>query len=213
MSLQLTARITLIDRIIPRSKVADIALVAGGAGLTALAAQIVIPASPVPFTFQTLAVLLVGATLGSARGALSMVLYAALGIIGLPVFAPLADGSHAVGITAVLGATFGFVLGFIAAAAVIGYLAERNWSSNALKMAASYVIGSIVTYAFGIPVLAAVAAEGDLAKAASWMAPYRRRTLAIGLESCLKNQGLIFHPELEKTSRVISGGFFLFNEY
>ena len=172
MSLQLTARITLIDRIIPRSKVADIALVAGGAGLTALAAQIVIPASPVPFTFQTLAVLLVGATLGSARGALSMVLYAALGIIGLPVFAPLADGSHAVGITAVLGATFGFVLGFIAAAAVIGYLAERNWSSNALKMAASYVIGSIVTYAFGIPVLAAVAAEGDLAKAASWMAPY-----------------------------------------
>jgi len=172
MSLQLTARITLIDRIIPRSKVADIALVTGGAALTALAAQIVIPASPVPFTFQTLAVLLVGATLGSARGALSMVLYAVLGIIGLPVFAPLADGSHAVGISAVLGATFGFVIGFIAAAGVIGYLAERSWSSNALKMFASYVIGSIVTYAFGIPVLAAVAAEGDLATAASWMAPY-----------------------------------------
>lgn len=172
MSLQLTARITLIDRIIPRSKVADIALVAGGALLTAVAAQIVIPASPVPFTFQTLAVLLVGATLGSARGALSMVLYAVLGLVGLPVFAPLADGSHAVGLTALMGATFGFVLGFIAAAAVIGYLAERSWSSNALKMFASYVIGSIVTYAFGIPVLAAVAAEGNLVTAATWMAPY-----------------------------------------
>lgn len=172
MSLQLTARITLIDRIIPRSKVADIALVAGGALLTAVAAQIVIPASPVPFTFQTLAVLLVGATLGSARGALSMVLYAVLGLVGLPVFAPLADGSHAVGLSALMGATFGFVLGFIAAAAVIGYLAERSWSSNALKMFASYVIGSIVTYAFGIPVLAAVAAEGNLVTAATWMAPY-----------------------------------------
>lgn len=172
MSLQLTARITLIDRIIPRSKVADIALVAGGALLTAVAAQIVIPASPVPFTFQTLAVLLVGATLGSARGALSMVLYAVLGLVGLPVFAPLADGSHAVGLTALMGATFGFVLGFIAAAAVIGYLAELSWSSNALKMFASYVIGSIVTYAFGIPVLAAVAAEGNLVTAATWMAPY-----------------------------------------
>lgn len=172
MSLQLTARITLIDRIIPRSKVADIALVASGALLTAVAAQIVIPASPVPFTFQTLAVLLVGATLGSARGALSMVLYAVLGLVGLPVFAPLADGSHAVGLTALMGATFGFVLGFIAAAAVIGYLAERSWSSNALKMFASYVIGSIVTYAFGIPVLAAVAAEGNLVTAATWMAPY-----------------------------------------
>ncbi len=163
---------TIVDRVIPRSVAADIALVATGAALTAVAAQISIPASPVPFTFQTLVVLLVGASLGSVRGALSLALYAVLGVIGLPVFAPLSDGSHATGLQAVLGATFGFVIGFIAAAFVVGLLAERNWSSHAVKMFATYAIGSLVIYAFGIPVLAAVAAKGDLLVAAGFMVPY-----------------------------------------
>lgn len=163
---------TIVDRVIPRSAAADIALVATGAALTAVAAQISIPASPVPFTFQTLVVLLVGASLGSVRGALSMALYAVLGVIGLPVFAPLSDGSHATGLQAVLGATFGFVIGFIAAAFVVGLLAERNWSSHAVKMFATYAIGSLVIYAFGIPVLAAVATKGDLLVAAGFMVPY-----------------------------------------
>ena len=163
---------TIVDRVIPRSVAADIALVATGAALTAVAAQISIPASPVPFTFQTLVVLLVGASLGSVRGALSMALYAVLGVIGLPVFAPLSDGSHATGLQAVLGATFGFVIGFIAAAFVVGLLAERNWSSHAVKMFATYAIGSFVIYAFGIPVLAAVATKGDLLVAAGFMVPY-----------------------------------------
>lgn len=163
---------TIVDRIIPRSLAADIGLVTTGAALTAVAAQISIPASPVPFTLQTLVVLLVGASLGSARGAISMALYATLGLIGLPVFAPLSDGSHAVGLQAVLGATFGFVIGFVAAAYVVGLLAERNWSSHAVKMFASYAIGSIVIYAFGIPVLAGVATSGDLLAAANIMTPF-----------------------------------------
>jgi biotin transport system substrate-specific component len=163
---------TVVDLVIHRSVAADVALVAAGAALTAIAAQISIPASPVPFTFQTLAVLLVGAALGSVRGALSMGLYAVLGIIGLPVFAPLKDGSHAVGLQAVLGATFGFVIGFIAAAFVVGLLAERNWSSHSVKMFVSYAVGSLVIYAFGIPVLAAVATGGDIAIAAGIMSPF-----------------------------------------
>ena len=163
---------TIIDRVVPRSKAADVALVTAGAAMTAVAAQISIPASPVPFTFQTLVVLLVGASLGSVRGTLSMALYAVLGLAGLPVFAPLKDGSHAVGMQAVLGATFGFVIGFIAAAYVVGRLAERNWSSNVLKMFVSYAVGSLVIYAFGIPVLAAVATGGNLAMAAGFMAPF-----------------------------------------
>lgn len=172
MSLTLAVRPTLIDRVIPRSLAADIALVTAGAALTGIAAQIQIPASPVPFTFQTLVVLLVGATLGSVRGALSMFLYAILGVAGLPVFAPLSDGSHASGLAAITGATFGFVVGFIAASAVVGFLAERNWSSHAVKMFVSYAIGTVVIYAFGIPVLASVVAKGDLAVAAGFMAPY-----------------------------------------
>lgn len=148
------------------------ALVTAGAALTAVAAQISIPASPVPFTFQTLVVLLVGASLGSVRGALSMALYAVLGVVGLPVFAPLKDGSHAVGMQAVLGATFGFVIGFIAAAYVVGLLAERNWSSHVVKMFVTYAVGSLVIYAFGIPVLAAVATGGDVVIAAGIMTPF-----------------------------------------
>lgn len=172
MSVLSVNRKTIVDVVIPRSVAADAALVAAGAALTAVAAQISIPASPVPFTFQTLAVLLVGAALGSVRGALSMGLYALLGVIGLPVFAPLKDGSHAVGIQAVLGATFGFVIGFIAAAFVVGLLAERNWSSHSIKMFVSYAVGSLVIYAFGIPVLAAVATGGDIAIAAGIMTPF-----------------------------------------
>ena len=163
---------TIVDLVIPRSVAADVALVAAGAALTAVAAQISIPASPVPFTFQTLAVLLVGAALGSVRGALSMGLYALLGVIGLPVFAPLKDGSHAVGLQAVLGATFGFVIGFVAAAFVVGLLAERNWSSHSIKMFVSYAVGSLIIYAFGIPVLAAVATGGDISIAAGIMTPF-----------------------------------------
>jgi biotin transport system substrate-specific component len=172
MSVLAINRSTIVDRVIPSSFAADAALVATGAALTALAAQISIPAFPVPFTLQTLVVLLVGASMGSVRGALSMVLYATLGIIGLPVFAPLSDGSHAVGIQAVLGATFGFVIGFVAAAYMVGILAERNWSSHSVKMFASYAIGSLVIYAFGIPVLAGVAFGGDMVAAAGIMAPF-----------------------------------------
>jgi biotin transport system substrate-specific component len=172
MSVLTISRNTIVDRVVPRSKAADVALVAAGAALTAVAAQISIPASPVPFTFQTLVVLLVGASLGSVRGALSMALYAVLGVVGLPVFAPLKDGSHAVGMQAVLGATFGFVIGFIAAAYVVGKLAERNWSSHVLKMFVSYAVGSLVIYAFGIPVLASVATGGNLAIAAGIMTPF-----------------------------------------
>lgn len=172
MSVLAISRTTIIDRVVPRSLAADLALVAAGATLTAVAAQISIPASPVPFTFQTLVVLLVGASLGSVRGSLSMVLYALLGVFGLPVFAPLSDGSHATGIQAVLGATFGFVIGFIAAAYVVGFLAERNWSSHSVKMFVSYAVGSLVIYSFGIPVLAAVATQGNLAVAAGIMVPF-----------------------------------------
>lgn len=172
MSVIAITRNTIVDRVVPKGIATDVALIAAGAALTAVAAQISIPATPVPFTFQTLTVLLVGASLGSVRGALSMVLYAMLGVIGLPVFAPLSDGSHAVGLQAVMGATFGFVIGFIAAAFVVGYLAERNWSSHAVKMFVSYAVGSLVIYAFGVPVLAAVATKGDLAIAIGIMTPF-----------------------------------------
>jgi biotin transport system substrate-specific component len=96
-----------------------------------------------------------------------MALYALSGIAGLPVFS---NAGH--GIEVVTGATGGFIIGFIAAAAVVGFLAERDWSSHAVKMFVSYAIGSLVIYAVGVPVLSSVAFEGNLGAAASVMAPY-----------------------------------------
>ncbi len=172
MSFTLVAKPTIVDRFIKRSLVADIALVVSGAALTAVAAQISIPAYPVPFTLQTLVVLLVGASLGSRRGILSLALYALAGFAGLPVFAPKADGSHAVGFEALAGPTAGFILGFVAAAFVVGLLAERKWSSHVIKTFVAFVVGSLVIYLIGVPVLSSFAFKGDLVAAITYMVPF-----------------------------------------
>ena len=147
MSMQLSARETLIDRVLPRSIATDIALVFGGAVLTTVAAQIAIPMWPVPITGQTFAVLLVGAVLGASRGALSMITYFSLGAAGLPVFT-----GAAAGIT--FGTTFGYLVGFIAAAAVVGWFSQLNWHKKVTGVLASFVIGNAVIYLFGLPWLA-----------------------------------------------------------
>ena len=157
----------LVDRIIPRKLTTDFALVFLGITLTAVAAQLQIPASPVPFTFQTLTVLLIGATYGKARASITMLGYVLLGALGLPIFA-----GGAAGVEKLFGATGGFLVGFIVAAYLTGYLAELNWSSKSLKMFASFVLGSAVIYLIGIPVLALVAFGSDLTAATLFMLPY-----------------------------------------
>jgi biotin transport system substrate-specific component len=147
MSLQISAKPSLIDNVVPRSIASDIALILGGAVLTAIAAQIAIPMWPVPITGQTFAVLLVGAVLGASRGALSMITYFSLGAAGLPVF----TGAVA-GIT--FGTTFGYLVGFIAAAAVVGWFSQLNWHKRISGVIASFAIGNAVIYLFGLPWLA-----------------------------------------------------------
>jgi len=143
-----TGRPTLADRVFSRSLATDAVLIAAGAGLTAIAAQIVFPLYPVPITGQTAAVLIVGATLGATRGALSMVLYAVLGLF-LPVYS---EGSQ--GLSVILGPTGGYIVGFIFAAALTGYLAQRQWEHRFLGGLASFVAGTVVTFAVGLPWLA-----------------------------------------------------------
>ncbi len=157
----------LVDRIISRSLASDIVLIVFGVALTAAAAQLQIPASPVPFTFQTLAVLLIGATYGGSRAAITMASYVLVGALGLPVFAGGASGAEKI-----FGATGGFLLGFIFAAWLTGYLAQLSWSSNAVKMFVSFALGSVVIYAVGVPVLAMVAFKSDLLAATTYMFPY-----------------------------------------
>ena len=167
MSIAQPRNVTIIDKVISRSRVSDVVLVLAGVLLTALAAQVQIPALPVPFTLQTLAVLVIGATYGSSRGAITMGAYAIVGVLGFPVFAGGASG-----VAVIFGATGGFLLGFIFAAALIGRLAELKWSSDALRMFVSYVLGSIVIYAIGVPVLAMSAFASDLVAATTYMLPY-----------------------------------------
>jgi len=143
-----TGRPTLADHVFSRSLATDAVLIAAGAGLTAIAAHVVVPLYPVPITGQTAAVLIVGATLGATRGALSMVLYAALGLF-LPVYS---EGTH--GIAVLLGQTGGYIVGFVFAAALTGYLAQRRWEHRLLGGLASFLAGTVVTFAFGLPWLA-----------------------------------------------------------
>jgi len=138
-------RPTLADRVFSRSLATDAVLVAAGAGLTAVAAQLVVPLFPVPITGQTAAVLIVGATLGATRGALSMVLYALLGLF-LPVYS---EGSQ--GLDVILGPTGGYIVGFVFAAALTGYLAQRRWEHKFLGGVAAFLAGTVVTFAFGLP--------------------------------------------------------------
>jgi biotin transport system substrate-specific component len=142
--------------VFPRTWVLDIVLVVAGAALTALLAQVTIPMQPVPITGQTLAVLLVGATLGWARGGAALGLYLVLGLVGLPVYAPQDDGSHLTGLAALAAPSFGYIIGFIPAAAIVGWLSERSWDRQVLKALATFIGGSLVVFAFGLPWLAAV---------------------------------------------------------
>jgi biotin transport system substrate-specific component len=138
-------RPTLADRMFSRSIVTDIVLIAAGTALTSILAQIAIPIWPVPITGQTFAVLFVGAALGAIRAALSMVLYLVIGVAGLPVFA-----NHASGSLFALPPG-GFIVGFIFAAALVGWLSQREWDRKWLRTLVAFILGTIVMYAFGLP--------------------------------------------------------------
>lgn len=149
-------RLVLADRVFPRTLVMDIVLVLAGAALVTVLSYTQIPLWPVPITGQTLGVLLVGSTLGAARGAISMGVYALIGGLGLPVFAPNPDGSLSFGWHVLFGATGGYIIGFVISAALVGWLAERQWDRKVLKAIVTFVAGSVVVFAVGLPWLAAV---------------------------------------------------------
>ena len=122
----------------------SLVLVVGGAAFVGLAAQIAIPLpfTPVPLTLQTFAVLLTGAALGSLRGVMAMGLYAVAGVAGIPWFAEGSSGFAA--------PSFGYILGFIAAAFIVGRIAENGATRSAARTAGLMVVGNLVIYAIGV---------------------------------------------------------------
>jgi len=122
-----------------------------GVLLTAGAAQVSIPLgfTPVPVTGQTLAVLLIGATLGARRAVASQALYWLAGAVGLPFYANGEGGWEAA-----TGATFGYFVGFVVAAGLVGRLAERGQDRSLLTSFTAMVAGTAVIYVFGVSWLA-----------------------------------------------------------
>ncbi len=145
--------ITLADFLVPirvgertPTRLRHVALIAAGTLIVAASAQVVIPTTPVPFTGQTFGVLAVGAALGFRRAVMAMLVYIALGAIGLPVFA---EGGAGVG--KILGATGGYLTGFLVAGAIVGRLAELGWDRRIGGSLAAMAIGTAVIYAIGVP--------------------------------------------------------------
>lgn len=138
--------LTIMDALFPRATlVRNLLLILGFSALTALSAQVAFYIGPVPITGQTFVVLLAGALLGSKRGALSQLTYLGMGAMGAPVFAGWMGGP-----AVLLGPTGGYLVGFVAAAFVVGFLAERGWDRRIWSTALAMLIGSIVIYAFGL---------------------------------------------------------------
>ena len=143
MALATPAPRVLAD-VVTQTWVRNVALVVGGAAVVGISAQIAfyLPWNPaVPLTLQTFAVVLTGAALGSARGVLAMLVYALAGVIGVPWFAEASSGYAA--------PSFGYIIGFILAAFVVGKLAEHGASRTFLRSVGLMVVGNLTIYAVG----------------------------------------------------------------
>ena len=139
---------------IPRQVV--LALV--GSMALAISAQIQVPLWPVPMTFQTLVVLTLGVAYGPRLGAATVGVYLAQGAVGLPVFAGFSAGA-----AILTGTTAGYLVGFVVAAAVTGFLTEQGWHQHWLSTMAAMVVGNVIIIALGFGWLATI-----IGPAAAW---------------------------------------------
>lgn len=119
--------------------------------LIVVGAMIKVPLPGIPFTLQTLFVILAGLLLGSRGGLIAVLVYIFIGLAGLPVF------SGGGGLMYVLKPSFGYIVGFALGAFVTGWLAERNTSNSTFKMIIAALAGTAVIYALGLPWYYAIA--------------------------------------------------------
>lgn len=134
----------LADRI-PGARVRDAALVVGGAATLAALSQVAVPLwfTPIPLSLGTFAALLVGATLGPARAFGAVALFLVAGVAGAPVFADAGSGWAF--------ASFGYALGYLPAAVLVGHLARKRADRGVISMIGTAMLASAVIYAIGLP--------------------------------------------------------------
>ena len=148
MTAQVAHRPRVLADLIPGSLVRDILLVLGAAALTGVAAQVAVPLpfTPVPLSLQTLTVLMAGAALGPVRGGIAMLLYLVAGVAGVPWFSEQQSG--------VEFASFGYIVGFVLAAVLVGAMARRGADRTVIGTAGLMIVGNLVIYALGVAWLA-----------------------------------------------------------
>lgn len=135
----MSSRTVTLTQILPiPTGLRQVLLVGFGIVLLALSAKLKVYLGPIPFTLQTLVVLLIGASYGARLAVLTTTLYLGIGLAGMPIFA----GTPVI--------TGGYLVGFIAASYLVGLLAERGWDRNIGSTIAMMVIGNMLIYAFGI---------------------------------------------------------------
>ncbi len=145
MQIQINSDV-LVNKMWPQTGITrSIILMAAGSWLIAMTAQITFPILPVPITGQTFGVLIIAALLGSRLGVGAVLAYLMQGAMGMPFFAGGMGG------TAVfLGPTAGYLVGFAAAALVVGSLAERGWDRTFERTAGMMLMGTAVITLFGL---------------------------------------------------------------
>jgi biotin transport system substrate-specific component len=161
--------ITIADFLVPirigeriSARIRHLALICVGAVFIALTANATVwlPNNPIPITGQTLSVLVVGGALGLRRGTMSVALYLILGFF-LPVYAGQAHGlSTIVGVGSAgvtIGARGGYLVSFLFAGALVGWLAEMGWDRHIGGAIAAMILGEVAIYAIGVPWLAVAA--------------------------------------------------------
>lgn len=154
MALTLTTPNTLLGAFQPKSNSAklasNIAIVVLGSLLLAVSAKISVPVWPIAVTLQSFAVAALAATFGARLGVATVALYLLEGALGLPVFA--VGG----GLAYLMGPSSGFLFGFLAMAAIIGFAADRGASARPLTLFAAMIAGGVVLFAFGFTWLLAM---------------------------------------------------------
>ena len=142
---------TLVHAVWPQSKsdlLNKVIMVVMGSALLALSSKLQVPFYPVPMTMQTFVVLVLGMALGWRMAAATMLLYLAEGAAGLPVFAGTPE--KGLGLAYMMGGTGGYLLGYLLAAPLCGWLAERGWDRNPLTTAGAMLLGNAVIYIPGV---------------------------------------------------------------
>jgi biotin transport system substrate-specific component len=178
---------TLLTRLVRGRAALDVLLVVAASAIIAIAAQIAIPipGTVVPLTMQPLAVLLVGVTLGSTRGAAAAALYLLEGFSGMPVFAQGHGGA-----IWLAGPTAGYLFSYPFAAFVAGWFSERGWGSTTVRAVAGMLVALCVIYLGGWSWLAAFAgAKG------AWLGGVRPFILADILKVAI---GASLLPQLQR---------------